>query len=79
MSQPPNTNVWSVEKVLWKFGKPHEKSQEHNHVLAPIVGKELQQKFLLGIALGVLEGLINWAFFWFSILTPSSVQCFEHP
>ena len=57
------------------FGKPHEKSQEHNHVLAPIVGKELQQKFLLGIALGVLEGLINRGFFWFSILTPSSVQC----
>ena len=57
------------------FGKAHEKSQEHNHVLAPIVGKDLGQKFLLGIALGVLEGLINRGFFWFFIFTPSSVQC----
>ena len=66
----------SVENVLWKlckiFVKSHEKSQEYNRVLALIVGKNLGQKFLLGIALGVLEGLINRVFFWplprFSVL-----------
>ena len=53
----------SIEKVLCKlckfFGKSHEKSQEYNHVLAPIVGKDLGQKFFLIFVLGVLEGLIN--------------------
>ena len=64
----------------WTFsGKSHAKSQKHNHVLAPIVGKDLGQQFLLGIVLGVLEGLINRGFFWNSILTPSSVQCNVHP
>ena len=69
--------------VLWnlrqKFGKSHEKSQELYHVLAPIEGKDLGQQFLLGIVLGVLEGLIKRGFFWFSILTPSSVQCMVPP
>ena len=45
------------------FEKSHEKTQEHNHVLAPIVGKDLGQKFILGILLGVLEGLISRGLF----------------
>ena len=72
----------SFEKVLWNlcknFGKSHGKSQELNHVLVPIEGKDLKQQFLLGIVLGVLEGLIKRGLFWFSILTPSSVQCIVH-
>ena len=75
LSCPIHINLGCFEKVLWKlckiFEKSHEKSQELNHVLAPIEGKDLGQKFLLGIVLGVLEGLINRGFFWFSILTPS--------
>ena len=46
-------NFGSFSKVLGnlcqKFGKSHEKSQELNHVLAPIEGKDLGQQFLLGI------------------------------
>ena len=69
-----HTNLSSIEKVLCKlrkiFGKPHEKSQEYNYVLAPIVGKDLGKKFALGFVLGVLEGLINGGSFQFSMLTP---------
>ena len=69
----------SFEMVLCKlckhFEESHEKSQEYNHALAPIVGKDLGQKFFLGFVLGVLEGLINRGSFWFSIFTLSSVQC----
>ena len=45
---------------------------------APIVDKDLEQKFFLGLVLGVLEGLITRGAFWFSSLTPSSVQCTLH-
>ena len=59
-------NLSNIEKVLCKlckiFGKAHEISQEYNHILAPIVGKDLGQKFFLGFVLGVLEGLINFDF-----------------
>ena len=72
LSCPIHINLGCFEKVLWKS---HEKSQKLNHVLVPIEGKDWGQKFLLGIFLGVLEGLINRSFFWFSILTPSSAQC----
>ena len=62
-----NISLSSIEDVLWKlckiFEKSHKKSQENNHVLAPIVEKDLGQKFLLEIALGVLKGLINRGFF----------------
>ena len=72
-------NFCSIKEVLCKlckiFEKSHEKSQEYNHVLAPIVGKDWGQKFLLVFVLGVPEGLINRGSFWFSIFTPSSVQC----
>ena len=40
-------------------------------MLAPIVGKDFEQKFFLGFVLGVLEGLINRGSFRFSIFTPS--------
>ena len=67
-------NLSSNEKVLCKlcksFGKAHEISQEYNHILAPIVGKYLGQKFFWGFVLGVLEGLINRGAFRFSIFTP---------
>ena len=43
-------------------------------MLAPIVGKDFEQKFFLGFVLGVLEGLISRGLFWFSVFTPSSVQ-----
>ena len=33
---------------------------------------------LLGTILGVLEGLINMGLIWFSIFTPSTVQCTLH-
>ena len=69
-------HAWNCEK---KIGRSHAKSQEHSHVLAPIVGKDLGHKFLLGIALGVLEGLIKRGFIWFSILTPSSDTCHRWP
>ena len=72
-------NFCSIKEVLHKlckiFEKSHEKSQEYNHVLAPIVGKDWGQKFLLVFVVGVQEGLINRGSFWFSIFTPSSVQC----
>ena len=72
-------NFCSIKEVLCKlckiFEKSHEKSQEYNHVLTPIVGKDWGQKFLLVFVLGVPEGLINRGSFWFSIFTPSSVQC----
>ena len=55
-----------------KFEKSHEKTQEHNHVLAPIVGKDLGQKIIWGILIGVLQGLIN-------MFTPSLVQCSDQP
>ena len=62
-------NLSSIEKVLCKlyriFGKAHEISQEYNHIPAPIVGKDLGQKFFWGFVLGVLEGLINRVFFIF--------------
>ena len=45
------------------FLKSHEKTQEHYHVLAPIVGKDLGQKFILGILLGSLQGLIRRGLF----------------
>ena len=45
------------------FEKSHEKAQEHNHVLAPIVGNDLGQKIILGIILGVLEGLREHSIF----------------
>ena len=48
---------------LQNLCKKFEKSQEYNHVLAPILGKDLGQKFFLGFVLGVLEGLINKDFF----------------
>ena len=44
-------------------------------MLAPIVGKDLEHKFILEVVLRVLEGLKNRDFFLFSIFTPSSVQC----
>ena len=76
-------NFCSIKEVLCKlckiFEKSHEKSQEYNHVLAPIVGKDWGQKFLLVFVLGVPEGLINRGSFWFSIFTPSLVQCSGHP
>ena len=82
LSCPIHINLGCFEKVLWKlckiFEKSHEKSQKLNHVLVPIEGKDWGQKFSMGIVLGVLEGLINRGFFWFSILTPSSVQCTVH-
>ena len=53
----------------------HIKVTHKNHVLAPIVGKEIKQKFLLDVVLRVLKGLINRGFFRFSMFTPSSVQC----
>ena len=34
-----------------------------NHVLVPIVGKDLELKLFLGFNLGVIEGLINRGFF----------------
>ena len=75
-------NFCSIKEVLCKlckiFEKSHEKSQEYNHVLAPIVGKDWGQKFLLVFVLGVPEGLINRGSFWFSIFTPSMVQCTGH-
>ena len=56
-------NLSSIEKVCVncaKFLRNHmKKTQEYNHVLAPIVGKDLGQKFFFGFVLGVLEGLIN--------------------
>ena len=61
-----------IVQIFWKFTG---KSQEFNHVLAPIEGKDWGQKFLLGIVLWVREGLFTRGFFWFSILTPSAVQC----
>ena len=83
LSCPIHINLGCFEKVLWKlckiFEKSHEKSQKLNHVLVPIEGKDWGQKFLLGIFLGVLEGLINRSFFWFSILTPSSVHPITQP
>ena len=36
------------------FEKSHEKTLEHNHVLAPIVGKDLGQKLILGILIAPL-------------------------
>ena len=48
-------------------------------MLAPIVGKDFEQKFFLGFVLGVLEGLINRGSFRFSIFTPYSVQCNDQP
>ena len=72
-------NFCSIKEVLCKlckiFEKSHEKSQEYNHVLAPIVGRDWGQKFLLVFVLGVPEGLINRGSFWFSIFTPSLIQC----
>ena len=41
----------------------HIKVTHKNHVLAPIVGKDIKQKFLLDVVLRVLEGLINRGFF----------------
>ena len=74
LSCPIHINLGCFEKVLWKlckiFEKLHEKSQKLNHVLVPIEGKDWGQKFLLGIFSGVLEGLINRSFFWFSIWPP---------
>ena len=58
-----HVNLGRIEKVLCKlykiFGKAHEISQEYNHILAPIVGKDLGQQFFCGFVFGVLEGLIN--------------------
>ena len=48
-----------LQSLCKSFGKAHEISQDYNHILAPIVGKDLGQKFFLGFVLGVLEGLIN--------------------
>jgi len=80
---PIHINFGCFVKVLWKFckifGKSHEKSQELNYVLAPIGEKDWGQKFLFIIDLGVLEGLINRGFVWFSIFTPSSVQMCKCP
>ena len=61
-------SIWVVSKWFCencaKVLKSHmQKSQELNHVLAHIEGKDLGQKFLLGIVLGVIEGLINRGFF----------------
>ena len=52
-----------LQDLCKNFEKSHEKTQEHNNVLAPIVGKELGQKFILGILLGVLEALISRGLF----------------
>ena len=60
---------------MHKFYKHTYNVTHKNHVLAPIVGKDFEQKFFLGFVLGVLEGLINRGSFRFSIFTPSSVQC----
>ena len=46
-------------------------------MLAPIVGKDLKQKFFLEVFLRVLKGLIKRVFLFF-IFTPSSVQCSVH-
>ena len=48
--------VWSEQdyKVKWSS-------------LAPMEGKDLENKFFLGIVLGILEGLIKRGAFWFSI------------
>ena len=64
--------VW---KLLHKVCKYTKKVTHKNHVLAPIVGKHLEQKFFLEVVWRVLEGLINRGFFLFSIFTPSLVQC----
>ena len=52
-----NINFCSIKEVMCKlckfFGKSHEKSQEYNHVLAPIVGKDWGQKLFWGFVLGV--------------------------
>ena len=48
-----------LQNLCKSFGKAHEISQDYNHILAPIVGKDLGQKFFWGFVLGVLEGLIN--------------------
>ena len=66
-----DTNLDGFRKVMQdlcnNFEKSHEKTQEHDNVLAPIVGKGQGQKIILGILLGVLECLISRGLFRFSV------------
>ena len=50
--------------------KNQVKVTHKNNVLAPIVGKDLEQNFHLEIVLGAIEGLIKGAFFFMFHLQP---------
>ena len=47
---------------LHKLCKSTYKFTHKNHVLAPIVGKDLEQNWFLGLFLEAIEGLINKGF-----------------
>ena len=59
----------------WKGGDDKLLLLAWDHVLAGIVDEVIGIENLLGIILGILEGLINRGLFRFSVFTPSSVQC----
>ena len=51
-----------VCECLHKLCRSTSKFTHKNHVLAPIVGKDLEQNWFLGLFLEAIEGLINKGF-----------------